>query len=127
MARSPTLKRLTMLLIAVISSALVSAQSQKSVAERLGYPANARLLVIHADDFGMMHTINRAIIEAFEKHWITSASIQVPCPWFPEVAAWAKTHPDADLGIHLTLNADWTTERWVPVSPQGKDSSLLDS
>jgi predicted glycoside hydrolase/deacetylase ChbG (UPF0249 family) len=74
----------------------------------------------------MMHTVNTAIFEAFDKHWITSASILVPCPWFPEVAQWAKTHPDADLGVHLALNADWTSYRWPPVSAQPKDSSLLD-
>ena len=99
----------------------------KSLAERLGYPANSRLLIIHADDFGMMHTVNTATIEALEKHWITSASILVPCPWFPEVAQWAKTHPDADLGVHLALNADWTSYRWPPVSPQPAGSSLLDA
>jgi predicted glycoside hydrolase/deacetylase ChbG (UPF0249 family) len=99
----------------------------KNLAERLGYPANSRLLIIHADDFGMMHSVNVAIEEAFENHWITSASILAPCPWFPEVAQWAKTHPEADLGIHLALNADWTSYRWPPVSPQPKVSSLLDA
>ncbi len=99
----------------------------KTLAERLGYPANSRLLIIHADDFGMMHSVNTAVEEAFENHWITSASILVPCPWFPEVAQWAKDHPEADLGIHLALNADWTSYRWPPVSPQSKVSSLLDA
>jgi len=102
-------------------------QPTKSLAERLGYPADSRLLIIHADDLGMMHTVNTAIFEAFDKHWITSASILVPCPWFPEVAQWAKTHPDADLGIHLALNADWTSYRWSSVSPQPPGSSLLDA
>jgi len=114
----------------LVCSVAVYAQAAprtKSVPERLGYPANARLLVIHADDFGMSHSLNRAIEEALEKHWVTSASILVPCPWFPEAARWAKAHPDADLGIHLALTSEWTTLRWGPVSPQLKGSSLLDA
>ena len=98
----------------------------QTVAERLGYPADSRLLMIHADDFGMLHSVNRATEEALQNHWITSSSILVPCPWFPEAAAFAKTHPDADLGIHVALNSEWTTVRWRPVSPQRLDSSLLD-
>jgi chitin disaccharide deacetylase len=98
-----------------------------TLAERLGYPANSRLLVIHADDFGMSHSVNRAIMEALEKHWVTSASVMVPCPWFPEAAHWAQVHSDADIGLHITLNSDWTTYRWGPVSPQSISSSLLDA
>lgn len=101
-------------------------QQKKTVAERLGYPADSRLLMIHADDFGMLHSVNQATSEALEKHWITSASILVPCPWFPEAAAFARSHPDADVGIHVALNSEWTTVRWRPVSPQPLTSSLLD-
>lgn len=79
----------------VLCSAQTTNPNGKTVAERLGYPRNSRLLVIHADDFGMMHTVNHAIEDAFENHWVTSASIMVPCPWFPEVVQWAKAHPDA--------------------------------
>jgi len=98
----------------------------KSVQERLGYPASARLLILHADDYGMNHSVNRAISEALEKHWITSASILVPCPWFLEAASFAKVHPDADLGIHQALNSEWTQFRWGPVSSRDKVPSLLD-
>ena len=77
-----------------------------TVAERLGHPASARLVVIHADDLGMAHTVNRATFQALERGWVTSASILVPCPWFPEVVRFARAHPDADLGIHLALTSE---------------------
>jgi chitin disaccharide deacetylase len=120
------------LAVAVFSITPLPAQqpkpaSRSTLAQRLGYPADSRLLIIHADDYGMMHSVNTAIQEAFEHHWISSASILVPGPWFPEVAQWAKTHPDADLGIHLARNAEWTSYRWSSVSPQPQGSRLLDA
>ena len=99
----------------------------RTVPERLGYPASARLLVIHADDLGMNHSVNRATFEALQNGWITSASILVPCPWFPEVARWAKQHPNADLGIHLALTSEWTDLRWGPVSGASRVPSLVDT
>lgn len=100
---------------------------QKTVAEKLGYPANSRLLIIHAQDMGMAHSIDKATFEALEKGWVTSGSILVPCPWFPEVARWAKSHPSADLGIRLDMNASYPTYRWGPVSVQKPGSGLLDA
>ncbi|HXT21757.1 MAG TPA: polysaccharide deacetylase family protein, partial [Thermoanaerobaculia bacterium] len=102
------------------------AAAPPTLQERLGYPADARLLVIHADDLGMAHTVNRATFEALENGWVTSASILVPCPWFPEVVRFAQGHPEADLGIHLALNSEWTDYRWRPVSPVDAVPSLLD-
>jgi len=89
-------------------------------------PAASRRLVIHADDLGMAHSVNRAILEALEKGWVTSASLLVPCPWFPEAARWARAHPEADLGIHLALTSEWTTFRWRPLSAAREVPSLLD-
>jgi chitin disaccharide deacetylase len=122
--------RLAAIFVLCLSRALTGQQTtanlSKTVQERLGYPASARLLVIHADDLGMNHSVNRATFEALEKGWITSASILVPCPWFPEVARWAKEHPGADLGIHQALNSEWTDFRWGPVSGPGQVPSLVD-
>lgn len=118
--------RILVILLLVLGPVLVAQTAPQSVQERLGYPANSRLLVIHADDLGMNHSVNRAIFEALEKGWVTSASIMVPCPWFPEVARWAREHPEADLGIHQALNSEWTDFRWGPVSSKDRVPSLLD-
>jgi predicted glycoside hydrolase/deacetylase ChbG (UPF0249 family) len=75
----------------------------------------------------MNHSVNRATFEALDKGWVTSASILVPCAWFPEVARWAKQHRNADLGIHLALTSEWTDLRWGPVSGVGRVPSLVDA
>jgi len=118
--------RLTGIVAVLALSAVGTAGQNLTLQERLGHAADARLLVIHADDLGMSHSVNRATFEAFENGWITSASILVPCPWFPEVARWARAHPTADLGIHLALNSEWTGFRWGPIGPRETASSLVD-
>lgn len=99
---------------------------EKSPAERLGYPADSRLLIIQTD-IGMMHSINRAAFEAIDRKLVTTAAILVPCPWFPEAAEFAKQHPEFDFGVHLALNSEWRPYRWGPVSPKAVVPSLLDS
>jgi predicted glycoside hydrolase/deacetylase ChbG (UPF0249 family) len=116
----------TIVAVVVLLGPLALAQRGTTVQERLGYPADARLIVIHADDLGMAHSVNRATFEALEKGWITSSSILVPCPWFPEVARFGREHPDADLGIHLALNSEWNDFRWRPVASVDAVPSLLD-
>ena len=102
------------------------ADRPKSLAERLGHHKDDRLLLLHADDIGMCHSVNAATTRAMTEGVVSTGAIMVPCPWFPEIAAWSREHPQADLGLHLTLTAEWKYYRWRPVAPIAKVKGLVD-
>jgi predicted glycoside hydrolase/deacetylase ChbG (UPF0249 family) len=108
------------------TSRSVSPAATKTLLERLGYPADAKLLIVHADDLGMAHSINMASIKGLESGLVSSASIMIPCSWLPEIAAYARAHPEADLGLHLTLTSEWSLYRWGPVLAKERVPSLFD-
>src|SRR6188768_3153881 len=116
-------KTLTVLLATVFSIAIYS--QKKNLAERLGYPKDAKLVIIHSDDLGVSHSENAASIIAMQKGSVSSASIMVPCPWFPEIAAYAQSDPSADLGLHITLTSEWKYYKWGPVTAKEKVPGLV--
>ena len=98
---------------------------QKTVQERLGYSKDTRLLIIHADDLGVSQSENAASIYAMEKGSVSSGSIMVPCPWMGDITAYARSHPQADLGLHLTLTSEWEQYKWPTVTPVNEAASLV--
>jgi predicted glycoside hydrolase/deacetylase ChbG (UPF0249 family) len=93
---------------------------------KLGFSDQDRIAIIHTDDIGMCH----ASVQAFQDLWkfgtITSGAVMVPCPWFPLVAQMCRENPEIDMGVHATLNAEWESYRWGPISTRDPDSGLLD-
>ncbi len=105
----------------------VSARPSPSLAERLGYKATDKLLIINVDHVGMFHAVNTAAFEGLEKGLATTATVMVPCGWFPEVVLYAKAHPEADFGIHLTHRDELQGPyRWAPVAGRKEVPGLFD-
>jgi chitin disaccharide deacetylase len=91
-----------------------------TLAERLGYAPDDRLLIINCDDLGVCHAANVAVYESLRSGLATSATLMVPCPWARAAAA---AYLGEDVGVHLTLNAEYDLYRWGPIT---QAPSLLD-
>jgi hypothetical protein len=86
-----------------------------TLAERLGFGLTERVAVVHVDDIGMSHAANQGAFEALRNGPATCGSVMVPCPWFTEAAERAREDPQLDLGVHLTLTAEYAGYRWGPL------------
>jgi predicted glycoside hydrolase/deacetylase ChbG (UPF0249 family) len=91
-----------------------------TLAERLGYAADDRLLIVNCDDLGSTHSANVGCYDALREGIATSASLMVPAPWSRDAAA---RYRGEDVGVHLTLNAELEHLRWGPITHA---PSLLD-
>jgi predicted glycoside hydrolase/deacetylase ChbG (UPF0249 family) len=96
------------------------------VLKKLGFSNDDRVIIIHTDDIGMCQASVDAFAEMVDFGLISSGAVMVPCPWFLEAAAFAVSHPEADLGAHLTLTSEWQTYRWGPISTRDPETGLMD-
>ena len=94
-------------------------------AERLGYPAGSKVLVLHANELGLCYETNAAGTKLLEAGDVRSAGAMVPAPWFGDLAEWCKAHPNTDVGLELTLNSELANYRWKPVLSTGLVPSLV--
>ena len=113
------------LLVLFLTACAITANAQKTLQERLGYPKDAKLLILHADDLGMSHSENAATFYGIEHGSISSASIMMPTPWITEAANYQHKHPTADFGLHLTLTSEWNYLKWGSVAPSSSVKGLL--
>lgn len=94
--------------------------------KKLGFSDTDHLVIIHTDDIGMCQASVQAYKDLWEFGTISSGAIMVPCPWFLAAAEMARQNPQMDLGVHATLNAEWDTYRWEPISTRDQASGLID-
>ncbi len=83
--------------------------SSRPLVERLGHGLDARLVILNCDDLGSSHAANLAALDAIERGVATSATLMVPCPWALEAV---ELFAGKDVGVHLTLTAEYPTYRW---------------
>lgn len=85
-----------------------------------------RMLILHHDDLGASHSANAAFTQLWDLGIVTAGSVMVPCPWFPELARIARERPELDIGVHLTLTAEFEAFRWRPLTGVS-DNGLTDA
>lgn len=106
---------------------VATASGAEDWAEVLGYPPGKKVVVLHANEMGLCFETNEAVAALIEDGRSLSASAMAPCVWFPHAADYAKSHPDSDVGLELTLTSEWPLYRWAPVSGRQGPTSLSDS
>lgn len=99
---------------------------QRTFAERLGWRAGDRVVVIHVDDAGMSHDSDVGVEKSLEAGLATSFSVMMPCPWVPEIVHYIAAHPTVDAGLHLTLTSEWSEYRWGPAAGPASVPGLVD-
>jgi predicted glycoside hydrolase/deacetylase ChbG (UPF0249 family) len=96
------------------------------VLKKLGYSDDDKLVIIHTDDIGMCQASVQAFADLWDFGTISSGATMVPCPWFPAAAEFCRKHPEVDMGVHITLTAEWQHYRWAPISTVERASGLFD-
>jgi len=116
------MKYILIILLSLLTLPLIA---QQSLAQKMGYTNEDKLLIIHSDDLAVSHSENIASFLAMKAGSVTSAAIMMPCGWVSEIAEFKKENPESDFGLHLTLTNEWYHLNWGPVASKDKVPSLL--
>ena len=94
--------------------------------ETLGYPPDARLLILNADDFGMCYAENEATIRTIKQGLAGSCTLMMPCPWALHGLHLLRENPGIPFGVHLTAVSEYAYYRWGPLTNVQQVPSLVD-
>jgi predicted glycoside hydrolase/deacetylase ChbG (UPF0249 family) len=115
-----------LVLLAAIASVTPGQSAEPTYAERLGWKAGDRVVIIHVDDAAMSHESNVGALRSMREGVASSMSVMMPCPWVPELVAELKKTPALDAGLHLTLTAEWDVYCWGPLTGRPETPGLVD-
>src|SRR5689334_4496553 len=104
----------------------ISVANERITNRLLGYPDDARLLIVNCDDFGMCHANNAGTLAALTEGIATSTTLMTPCPCAPHALQTLKEHPEIAFGVHLTIVAEHEPYRWGPLASRDRVSSIVD-
>jgi predicted glycoside hydrolase/deacetylase ChbG (UPF0249 family) len=104
----------------------MTATNARQTNRLLGYPDDARLLIINVDDFGMCHSSNMASAGALTEGIASSTTLMAPCPWASHAMQLLREHPKIPFGVHLTLVSEFSGYRWGPLASKSSVPSLVD-
>ncbi|MEO8820812.1 MAG: polysaccharide deacetylase family protein [Ginsengibacter sp.] len=121
------MKNLYLFFLLLFGIAFTSKAQDSTYAERLGFPKDARVIILHMDDAGMSLSSDRGIEKVFAKGIANSTSVMMPCPWVPQIIRYIEAHPEIDAGLHLTLTSEWKDYRWGPLAGAAVVPGLTDS
>ncbi|MBO0730859.1 MAG: ChbG/HpnK family deacetylase [Acidimicrobiaceae bacterium] len=84
-----------------------------ALVEALGHRPDASLLIVTADELGVSYASNAGVYRALREGMANAAGLVVPGPWAREATA---NYRGEDVGVHLTLNAEYELYRWGPIT-----------
>lgn len=114
------------LFVPLLLSFVIDFTYAQTLAEKLGYEKEDKLLIIHGDDVGVSHSQNKATFQAMAEGLVTSTSMMVPSGWSFEVGQMAKKLSNPDIGIHITLTNEWEYFNWGPKAGRTAVPGLAD-
>lgn len=94
--------------------------------KKMGYGPRDRLLIVHVDDIGLTQSNVEGFADLAEVGIVSSGSVMMPTAWSSMATTYAKTHPDVDIGVHMTVTCEWEGNRWGALSTVDTSSGLLD-
>jgi hypothetical protein len=120
-------RTVTVVAMLSLASAQQTVAAETTWAQRLGYPADAKVVIFNAREMGLCYETSAAAAKLIDAKLIRSADLMAPCPWFGHAAKWSRAHRDIDFGLSLTFTSEWEHYRWRPVSPRSEVPGLINA